>query len=98
MKGKLTHTLNHDAQVRPAEGGVGVLSNLDLALGIHQEHSWLREGVLSLSDVAGVAHIQTPLVHVSELQAVGNAVGDLLCFCGGTQRVQLQPTSYLLKQ
>ena len=83
-------TLNHDAQVRPAEGGVGVLCNLHLALGVHQEHSWLWEGVLCLPDVAGVADVQAPLVHVSQLEAVGDAVGDLLGLCGGTQRVQLQ--------
>lgn len=86
-------TLNHDAQVRSAEGGVGVLSNLDLALRVHQEHSWLWEGVLCLPDVTGVADVQAPLVHVGQLEAVGNAVGNLLCLCCGTQRVQLQQTT-----
>jgi len=82
-------TLNHDTQVRPAEGGVGVLSNLDLALRVDQEHSWLWEGVLSLPDVTWVADVQAPLVHVSQPEAVGNAIGDLLGLCGGTQAVQL---------
>lgn len=83
-------TLNHDTQVRPAEGGVGVLSNLNLALRVDQEHSWLWEGVLSLPDVTGVADVQAPLVHVSQPEAVSNAVGDLLGLCGGTQAIQLQ--------
>ena len=86
-------TLNHDTQVGPAEGGVGVLSNLDLSLGVDQEHGWLWEGVLSLPDVARVADIQTPLVHVCQPEAVGNAVGDLLGLCGGTQAVQLHETT-----
>ena len=82
-------TLNHDTQVRPAEGAVGVLSNLDLSLRVDEEHGWLWEGVLSLPDVAWVTHIQAPSVHVSQPQAIGNAVCDLLGFCGGTQAVQL---------
>lgn len=87
--GKSPLTLNHDTQVRPAEGAVGVLSNLDLALRVDEEHGWLWERVLSLPDVARVAHIQAPSAHVSQLEAVGNAVGDLLGLCGGTQAVQL---------
>lgn len=83
-------TLNEDTQVGPDEGGVGVLSNLDLALGVDQEQGGLWEGVLSLPDVAGVADVQAPLVHVCQLQAVGNAVCDLLGLSGGPQRVQLQ--------
>ena len=91
-------TLNHDAQVRPAEGAVGVLSHLDLALRVDQEHGWLGEGVLSLPDVAGVADIQAPPVHVCQPQAVGNAVGDLLGLCGGAQAVQLQGTVQIINQ
>ena len=86
-------TLNHDAQVWPAEGGVGVLSNLDLALRVDEEHGGLREGVLSLPDVAGVADIQAPSVHVGQPQAIRNAVSDLLGLCGGSQAVQLQTPS-----
>ena len=85
-------TLNHDTQVRPAEGAVGILSNLNLSLRVDEEHGWLWEGVLSLPDVAWVTHVQTPPVHVSQPEAVGDAVGDLLGLCGGTQAVQLHNT------
>lgn len=87
--GRSPLTLNHDTQVRPAEGAVGVLSNLDLSLGVDEEHGWLWERVLSFPDVARVADVQAPSVHVSQPEAIGNAVGDLLGLCGGTQAVQL---------
>lgn len=91
-------TLNHDTQVRPAEGAVGVLSHLDLALRVDEEHSWLWEGVLSLPDVAWVTDVQPPPAHVCQLEAVGNAVGDLLGLCGCTQAVQLHHSKPGLKQ
>ena len=77
-------TLNHDTQIRSAEGAVGVLGNLNLPLRVDQEHGWLRERVLSFTDVTGVADVQAPLVHVCQPEAVGNAVGDLLGLCGCT--------------
>lgn len=78
MRGR---TFDEYAQVWAREGGVGVVDDDDLAVGVEQEQGRLREGLVRLARVARLAHEQAPPARMCRHMPSANQRGGLLDPC-----------------